>query len=132
MGRPRGRKNNATLLKEAEVAKALKLCQGHAALSAPDIVVAMAEEAKKGNVAAAKLILDRVYPSMRQADDKGPGLAGITINITPLGAQEKEVGKAIDQGQGEAGEQSDEPAEGDQSFDHEGVKVIAFDGGQKG
>ena len=69
MSRPRGRKNNATLLKEAEVAKCLKLCEGHAALEAPKIVVAMAEKAKQGDVAAAKLILDRIYPARRQVDD---------------------------------------------------------------
>lgn len=131
-GRPRGRKNNATLLKESEIAKCLKLCEGHAALEAPKIVIAMAEKAKNGDVAAAKLILDRVYPAKRQVDDRGPGLQGITINITSTetSTEEKHHGQTIDQNGSEADPVAGQSAEGDQPFRHEGVQIVPIDGGK--
>ena len=71
MPRPKGRKNNATLIREAEIGKCLKLCEGTAILEAPKIVLAMAEKAKKGDVQAAKLILDRVYPAKEGGSGQG-------------------------------------------------------------
>ena len=100
MPRPAGSKNKATLLKEAEIAKALKSCEGHAALSAPKIVLAMAAKAEKGDVAAAKLILDRVYPAMRQVDDRSSNRStAIQINIIGETHGENEyprAGKTVD------------------------------------
>lgn len=81
VGRPAGRKNNATLMKESELAKAIKMCEGTATLEAPAIVMAMARKAKDGDVSAAKLILDRVYPAMRQSEDSHKGAVNIQINI---------------------------------------------------
>lgn len=129
MPRPKGRKNNATLLKEGEIAKALALCEGHAALEAPAIVVAMAERAKAGDVSAAKLILDRVYPAMRQNDGRGAGVQGITINIT---SDSGETNGGIDQKGSETGEREPDPAGGAERFHHEGVEVLAFGRKQEG
>ena len=124
-GRPPGRKNNATLMKEAEIAKCLKLCEGHAASHAADIVLAMVKKAKQGDVSAAKLILDRVYPARRQVDSDSGGVQGITINI-------RSTDHGNDQRQGEAGEQPDVQAHGQESFHHEGVEVIALHAGKEG
>lgn len=128
MPRPKGRKNNATLMKESEIAKCLKLCEGHAALEAPAIVYAMAEKAKEGDVAAAKLILDRVYPARQ--DSSGQRLpGGITINIQST--DQTETRDAIDQKGSEADHEPAEPADRQESFRAEGVEILAFDAGQK-
>ena len=132
MPRPRGRKNNATLLKEAEVAKCLKLCQGHAALEAPAIVIAMAERAKQGDVQAAKLILDRVYPAMRQVDDRSSGTQGITINITSANPLEAHHGKTIDQEVSDADPGPADPAERQGPAENQGLRVISQGGGEAG
>lgn len=109
------------------MAKALKLCEGHAALEAPAIIMAMAKRAKEGDVQAAKLILDRVYPARRQVDDHGAGVQGITINITSDSGETH--------GQDQAGSETDQrepnPADGAERFRHEGVEVLAFPGGKE-
>ena len=127
MPRPKGRKNNLTLLKEAETKKALKLCEGHALAHAPDIVLAMANKAKEGDVAAAKLILDRVMPSLRQTDDRGASLSGITINITST----KGDGNGEYPKSSQTGEHAVEQPDGPSTFDAEGVQIIAVDGSEE-
>ena len=127
-GRPKGSKNKATLLREGEIEKALKLCEGHAALEAPKIVMAMAEKAKQGDVAAAKLILDRVMPAKRQVDDRNANISGITINITST--------KGLQDGnhpiEGEAVELSDGHPDGQIAIHQDSGQVVTIDGGEEG
>lgn len=125
MPRPKGRKNNATLIREAETDKALKLCQGTALSHAPDIVLAMAEKAKQGDVAAAKVILDRVYPAMRQVEDRQNGTVAIQINIT--GADD-----GNHSWQGETIEQPFLNADGESPDDTEGGEELAEHAGEEG
>lgn len=129
-GRPPGRKNNATLMKEGEMARALKLCDGHAALEAPAIVIAMAKRAKEGDVQAAKLILDRVYPARRQVDDRGTGIQGITINIQAADTEGQTDG--IDQEQGTPEQREPDPASRQERYIKDGVEILAFPGSQEG
>lgn len=124
MPRPKGRKNNATLIREAESDKALKLCQGTALAHAPDIVLAMAEKAKQGDVAAAKVILDRVYPAMRQVEDRQNGTVAIQINIT--GETD-----GINTWQGEADEQPILNADGKVTINEESGEELPGDAGEE-
>lgn len=130
-GRIKGSKNKATLLREGEIEKALKLCEGHAALEAPKIVMAMAEKAKEGDVAAAKLILDRVMPAKRQVDDRNANISGITINITSArGLQDENATQRPIEG--EAVELSDGHPDGQIAIHQDGGQVVAIDGGEEG
>lgn len=88
-GRPKGRKNELTELKqdlEIAVRKNVK----------PDdiknIVQRMVDEALSGSVGAAKLILDKVLSNARDGDDAPDIQGGITIRIENLTQNpEKEV-----------------------------------------
>lgn len=125
MARPKGRKNNSTLLREAaegEKGQALKLCHGLATSRAANIILAMCDKAEGGDVAAAKVILDRVYPAMRQVDDSNRGAVSIQINITgdEHGIDTWE-GKTIEQSYlSTDGEESDSPEGGEEFAEHAG------------
>ena len=70
-GRPKGRKNNLTLLREAESEKALKLCTGEILANIHGVVLAVIEKAKSGDMQAAKLLLDRVVPVKKSIEHIG-------------------------------------------------------------
>ena len=126
LGRPPGSKNKLTLLKEAESAKAVRLCQGTILQYAPQIVKAMCLKALEGDVKAAQLVMNRVYPEMRQVDKQLQGIQGITININ------SESPNGNDQRQGETITVAHKPANGAQPFHAEGGEVVAEDGGEEG
>lgn len=128
MARPKGRKNNATLLREAaegEKGQALKLCHGLATSRAANIILAMCDKAEGGDVSAAKVILDRVYPAMRQVDDSNRGAVSIQINITG-------DDNGNDSWEGKTIEQSYLQPDGEVSDGEEGGEELAEHAGQEG
>ena len=129
LGRPPGAKNKLTLLKESEKKKALALCEGHIFQYAPKIVVAMCKKALEGDVKAAALIMNRVYPEMRQVDKQLQGINGITININK---EQPSDGKEDGSRQGQAIDGRADPANGSQSFHSAGVTIIAEHAGEEG
>lgn len=81
-GRPKGQKNHITLLKEAIMEES----QGVILKHFPKIVKAVCVQAEKGDVRAAKLIMDRIIPVKRSVDDMDRGTAGgITIVVQGSG-----------------------------------------------
>ncbi len=88
-GRPKGVKNKSTLLQEALRTKSVDFMMEH--LQA--ILEAVVVEAEKGNMQAAKMILDRAIPVKKavevSASDKGFG--GVNIIIGSLEDQKVEV-----------------------------------------
>ena len=128
-GRPPGSKNKLTVLKEHEKKRALSLCEGTIFQYAPKIVKAMCEKALEGDVKAAALIMNRVYPEMRQVDKQLQGIQGITININK---EMPDGEKTISTGQGEAEHGGTNGAHGSQSFRSAGVTIVAEHGGQEG
>lgn len=125
-GRPRGSRNKLTLLKEHEKKRALSLCEGTIMQYAPKIVLAMCKKALEGDVKAAALIMNRVYPEMRQVDKQLQGIQGITININ------KESPDGNGKRQGETIDGRANGAEGQESFHSAGVKIVAEHAGQEG
>jgi hypothetical protein len=87
----------------------------------------MAQKAIEGDVSAAKLILDRVYPARRQVDERG-GLApgGIVINIT------RDSGNGEDPAGSTANVITAEPANGKSTYRSQGCEIVALDGGEEG
>lgn len=75
IGRPKGRKNDLTILKEAAEKKVSKIALDLAETEFPAIVKAMAKKAKGGDVQAAKLFFDRFWKV------EGTGLAKAPTNI---------------------------------------------------
>ena len=127
MARPKGRKNNSTLLREAaegEKGQALKLCHGLATSRAANIILAMCDKAEGGDVSAAKVILDRVYPAMRQVDDSNRGAVSIQINITG-------DDNGNDSWEGKTIEQSFVHSDGEESDSTEGSEVESEHAGEE-
>ena len=96
MSRPTGRKNNKTLMREAskeQMAKFLTAGRGYLMTELEGVLKAMVEEARSGNVAAAKLILDRLMPA-RKATDELPGGVSITVNVGGYDEQ-AEAGRGV-------------------------------------
>lgn len=89
-GRPPGTKNRIVKMKQ-EMEEAIRTHMHPAEIK--EIVSAMVSEAKNGNVAAAKLILDKVMSNANISEDVGDSDNRIVIkieNFTP-GANEKMV-----------------------------------------
>ena len=81
MPRPKGRKNNATLLKEASIKQCLKLTHGALLADAPAVAAAMVKKAKEGDVSAAALIFKYTLMSPESKKALGQDKAAIQINI---------------------------------------------------
>ena len=79
LGRPKGKKNELTELKqdlEIAVRKSLPVSR------IKNIVEKVAEMAENGNLRAAKLILDKVISNAKDVDDvDNKGVGGITIRV---------------------------------------------------
>ena len=91
MPRPKGRKNNATLLREASIARALKLAEGALVADLPAIVNAVVTKAKQGDLRAAELVFSRVLPVRKAVDDLASGKSAIQINIVSANPEPQEV-----------------------------------------
>lgn len=95
-GRPLGAKSRITKLK-LSMEEALR--QGLDPKDFKDIIRSMIEEAKGGNVQAAKLILDKVMPNARSEDESTEGDNRIVIkieNFTPQSLEKEVKGEIID------------------------------------
>jgi hypothetical protein len=71
-GRPKGAKGATTILREAVKTGSEEVILKHL----PRIVEVVCREAEKGNIRAAKLIMDRIIPPQRAIDDVDRGQAG--------------------------------------------------------
>ena len=91
MPRPKGRKNNATLLREASMNRALKLAEGALVADLPAIVNAVVAKAKQGDLRAAELVFSRVLPVRKAVDDLAAGKSAIQINIVSANPETQEV-----------------------------------------
>jgi len=76
-GRPKGSRNKKTILQEAIRTQSEELILKHL----PEIIIATVEEAKKGNMQAVKLLLDRVIPPKRAVEFSTKDEDGLKVNI---------------------------------------------------
>lgn len=82
-GRPKGAKNKTTLLREAMQDKTDRMLSR----AAGDVLQVVIRAAKKGDMAAAKMLLDRIIPVQKASDGTGSQpVKGITIEIRNLTA----------------------------------------------
>lgn len=80
-GRKPGSKNKSTILREKLEKKATKML----AKETPDVLQAVLQLARRGNLTAAKLVLDEVNRlHARAADTKGSGQVVVNVNIGTL------------------------------------------------
>ena len=95
-GRPKGSKGGETILREALRTKS----EGVILKYFPRIVKTVCEKAEKGDMRAAKMIMDRIIPMKRSVDEAyGKGTGGITIvvegsanpRLTAIGQKQMEV-----------------------------------------
>ncbi len=92
-GRPPGSKNKTTLLREAMQNKADRLLSKEV----PNVLRVVVDAAKKGDMSAAKMILDRAVPVRKASDDDGgKGSGGVTITIKNLTAPDGNSETVID------------------------------------
>lgn len=89
-GRPKGRRNNLTLLKESEMKKALALATSHMIEHVPALVTKLVQQANDGDMQAMKMIFDRVIPTRKAVEHIGsterPTLqVNITTTAEPVG-----------------------------------------------
>ena len=120
-GRPPGSRNKSTLMKEAQVSKIVRGAQNYILTELLDVLKAMAQKAKEGDVAAAKLILDRAIPARRAIDEMPKTNLGIQINITPSEVTHEE-----------ADLQSECESHGQASEGRKGLQVVTIDGSATG
>jgi hypothetical protein len=85
-GRPKGSKNKTTLLREAMEQKVDR----RLSRAIPEVLDVVIQAAKKGDMSAAKMLLDRAVPVHKAVDgsEKAP-LNGITIRIENLTAPQR-------------------------------------------
>jgi hypothetical protein len=82
-GRPKGSKNKSTILREAMETKTDRMLSREV----PKVLKVVIDAAIKGDMAAAKMILDRAVPVKKAGDGLDVGLqGGINITITNLTA----------------------------------------------
>ena len=82
-GRPKGAKNKETLLQEVLVTNSTNLM----VKSLEKIVKAVIEKANEGDLAAAKMILDRIIPTKKAQDinaANGDGKFIVNVNVEPM------------------------------------------------
>jgi len=81
LGRPKGSKNKSTVLREAMQSRADRLLSAHV----PKVLRVVIEAAIRGDMSAAKMILDRAVPVHKatEGDSTGNNIVKITIqNLT--------------------------------------------------
>lgn len=88
MGRPKGSKNKSTILREAMESKTDRMLSKEV----PKVLRVVIEAALKGDMSAAKMILDRAVP-VKKAGGEGDMIptGGIHVSITNLTAPGTEV-----------------------------------------
>lgn len=87
-GRPKGSKNQLTLLKEAVLHNAEEMVLSNFT----DVVEATIELAKQGDATALKILWDRIIPAKRTVEDKPDGEDKLNISINITGMEVTEVG----------------------------------------
>ena len=80
-GRPPGRRNNLTLLKEAEMKKAMSLATSHMIEHLPALVKTLVDKANDGDMAAMKMVLDRVIPTRKAVEHINSSDERPTVNV---------------------------------------------------
>lgn len=149
-GRPKGRRNNKTLIKQAELqAMALK-CRGYLTCELEHVVKVLVDKAKDGDMTAIKLILERTMPAHRAVDDREVGGGHhIQINITSGDTRETVVDTvahpdghsvdteevtihAVDSQSSTPGPDADQSAHREGGSGPQGGEVHAEHGGQEG
>lgn len=97
-GRPKGSKNALTLLREAVLSNSEEIILEHF----PKIVQAVCKEATKGNMQAAKLIMDRLIPARKAVEyisgEDGDVRKG-AINIVINGVESIRKSETIEEGE---------------------------------
>ena len=126
-GRPKGAKNKTTLAKEEAWDKAIAVASEQIAGELNDIVKAMCEKAKKGDVSAAKLILERSIASKKASETPTAQAPNFQIIIK---ASEVEINgqqtpqEPLDQGRRDADNAADAGTDGQQRAGPTGSDVI--------
>lgn len=94
LGKPKGAKNKATLVQEAIKQEAEGLLIKHL----PAVVEEVINQAKKGNMMAAKMLLDRAIPAKRAVEISGKDGEdfGVKIVIENLNTYEPESEGAVE------------------------------------
>ena len=80
-GRPPGRRNNKTLMKEEVIRDITQRAQNYLIHEVEAVLRAVVEKAKSGDMTAAKLVLERAIPARRSVDETTAGKTAIQINI---------------------------------------------------
>lgn len=95
-GRPKGSKNKSTILREAMLEKTDRMLSKEV----PAVLHVVLNAAKGGDMAAAKMILDRAVPVKKAgADDDALPQGGIHISISNLTAPEHNVEATVIEGE---------------------------------
>lgn len=129
MPRPKGSKNKATLLREADLARACKKGTGYLATYLEPVLKAVVSRALEGDMTAAKLILDRTLPARRAIEDLPNRSMAIQINITPT---EIEHGQISQERLQEPRTLEHEHSSGQAGERRQGVQVLPLNGGSSG
>lgn len=97
MPRPKGRKNNKTLMQEETIARLTKRAHGYLIHEVQGVLETVVQRARDGDMTAAKLVLERAIPARRSIEDL-PGMksGGITINIVNSEAEIHENGRTFE------------------------------------
>ena len=137
-GRKPGSKNYATLVKETEQKRILAKCGGLLLYELEEVLKAVVDKAKKGDMSAAKLILDRAVPAQRSIDATALRQGAMSININIIGddhAQNTpgyEKGITLDTPEGSTVGERAEPAHWHVTQATDSGDELAPDAGQKG
>ena len=129
MGRPKGSKNKSTILRESAIERCLKQASDIAVASAAEVVQAMVDKARKGDTAAAKLILDRIIPARRSVDEMTEKNPVISINIT---ASEVQHGQTFNQRTGETVDDPGQESDGQHGPGTKGATLVSIHGSSEG
>jgi hypothetical protein len=78
VGRPKGSKNATTLLKEAAVERS----EAKLAKNLNKIVDVVVQQAKDGDLVAAKMVWETFFKKASQSENDRKGFGGITINVS--------------------------------------------------
>lgn len=104
-GRPAGTKNKATIFKEIVKSQFEEQITEHL----PAIIEAVARKAAEGDVAAAKLVFDKIIPNAKAVDLEKNGIKGTGINIIINAAEPPTMEATIIEGETyEAGSEASE------------------------
>lgn len=96
-GRPAGRKNNLTLLKDAEMKQALKFATSHMVEHLPKLIQTLVDRAQDGDMHAMKMVLDRVIPTRKAVEHVGQiERPTIQINVSTGAGSTPPFGEVID------------------------------------